>query len=123
TLGRLGPETLGDPPVVGVGAEAAEEDDDTGGGGGVLSHDAVNGPWSGSIPRPEVLGFPTLRGVPILLPLVGDEPPERADAAPTGESLLAAAAELIADCGVASLTMDALATRAGVGKGTVFRRF
>jgi AcrR family transcriptional regulator len=72
---------------------------------------------------PEVLGFPTLRGVPIPLPLVGDEPPERADAARNREALLAAADELIAECGVVSVTMEAVATRAGVGKGTVFRRF
>jgi AcrR family transcriptional regulator len=61
--------------------------------------------------------------VPILLPLIDDEPPERADAARNREALLAAADELIAQCGVASVTMDAVATRAGVGKGTVFRRF
>ena len=70
-----------------------------------------------------VTDFPTLRGVPIPLPLVGDEPPERADAARNREALLAAADGLIAECGVASVTMDAVATRAGVGKGTVFRRF
>jgi AcrR family transcriptional regulator len=67
--------------------------------------------------------FPTLRGVPIPLPLLGDEPPERADAARNREALLAAADELIAQCGVAGVTMDAVAARAGVGKGTVFRRF
>jgi AcrR family transcriptional regulator len=39
------------------------------------------------------------------------------------EALLAAADELIAQGGVVSVTMDAVATRAGVGKGTVFRRF
>jgi AcrR family transcriptional regulator len=61
--------------------------------------------------------------VPIPLPLVGDEPPERADAARNREALLAAADELIAQYGVRGVTMDALATRAGVGKGTVFRRF
>jgi AcrR family transcriptional regulator len=36
---------------------------------------------------------------------------------------LDAARELIAESGVDALTMDALAERAGVGKGTVFRRF
>ena len=72
---------------------------------------------------PGVMDIPTLRGVPILLPLVDDEPPERADAARNREALLAAADELIAEYGVASVTMDAVATRAGVGKGTVFRRF
>jgi AcrR family transcriptional regulator len=61
--------------------------------------------------------------VPIPLPLVDDEPPERADAARNREALLAAADELIAELGVAGVTMDAVAARAGVGKGTVFRRF
>lgn len=48
---------------------------------------------------------------------------ERSDAARNRERLLDAARELIAECGVDSLTMDRLAERAGVGKGTVFRRF
>ncbi|GAA1785231.1 TetR/AcrR family transcriptional regulator [Pseudarthrobacter sulfonivorans] len=48
---------------------------------------------------------------------------ERSDAARNRERLLEAARELIAECGVDSLTMDRLAGRAGVGKGTVFRRF
>ncbi len=61
--------------------------------------------------------------VPILLPLVDDEPPERRDAARNREALLAAADALIAQCGVDAVTMDAVASRAGVGKGTVFRRF
>lgn len=34
-----------------------------------------------------------------------------------------AARELLDECGADSLTMDKLAVRAGVGKGTVFRRF
>jgi AcrR family transcriptional regulator len=62
-------------------------------------------------------------GVPIQLPLVDDEPPERRDAARNREALLAAADALIAECGVEAVTMDAVASRAGVGKGTVFRRF
>jgi len=48
---------------------------------------------------------------------------ERSDAARNRERLLLAARELIADCGTEGLTMDRLAERAGVGKGTVFRRF
>jgi AcrR family transcriptional regulator len=49
--------------------------------------------------------------------------PERSDAARNRELLLCAARELIDECGVDGLTMDKLAERAGVGKGTVFRRF
>lgn len=48
---------------------------------------------------------------------------ERSDAARNRERLLAAARELISECGAAGLTMDRLAEQAGVGKGTVFRRF
>lgn len=48
---------------------------------------------------------------------------ERADAARNREHLLRVAREMIADDGVEKLTMDALAERAGLGKGTVFRRF
>lgn len=49
--------------------------------------------------------------------------PVRRDAVRNREALLAAAHELIAEGGVAALTMDAVACRAGVGKGTLFRRF
>ncbi|TDP41963.1 TetR family transcriptional regulator [Nocardia ignorata] len=51
------------------------------------------------------------------------EPAERADAARNRALLLDAAQQLVREHGVAGLTMDALAKRAGVGKGTVFRRF
>lgn len=48
---------------------------------------------------------------------------ERRDAARNRERLLGAARDLIVECGADGLTMDRLAERAGVGKGTVFRRF
>ncbi|MFW0791987.1 TetR/AcrR family transcriptional regulator [Gordonia sp. CPCC 205333] len=48
---------------------------------------------------------------------------ERADAARNRRLLLQAAATLIERHGAAGVTMDALAREAGVGKGTVFRRF
>jgi AcrR family transcriptional regulator len=48
---------------------------------------------------------------------------ERADAARNRQLLLAAAREIIAEQGPDRLTMDGLAERAGLGKGTVFRRF
>ena len=48
---------------------------------------------------------------------------ERADAARNRRRVLAAAAELFAAHGVGNVTMDDVATRAGVGKGTLYRRF
>jgi AcrR family transcriptional regulator len=48
---------------------------------------------------------------------------ERSDAARNRERLLMAARELIGECGAEGLTMDRLAEQAGVGKGTIFRRF
>ncbi|WP_068279044.1 TetR/AcrR family transcriptional regulator [Aldersonia kunmingensis] len=56
------------------------------------------------------------------LPLVGGSS-ERCDAARNRRLLLDAAAILVAERGVDAVTMDALAAAAGVGKGTVFRRF
>ncbi|THV23627.1 TetR/AcrR family transcriptional regulator [Glycomyces paridis] len=48
---------------------------------------------------------------------------ERADAARNRERLLDAARRMIAEHGVEQVTMDGLAERAELGKGTVFRRF
>ena len=48
---------------------------------------------------------------------------ERADAARNRVHLLATARQMLAEQGPEKLTMDALAERAGLGKGTVFRRF
>ncbi|AVV44053.1 TetR/AcrR family transcriptional regulator [Streptomyces sp. ID05-04B] len=53
----------------------------------------------------------------------GDEPCLRADAARNRARLLDAAARLIAEHGAAGVTMEAVASAANVGKGTVFRRF
>jgi polyketide synthase 12 len=48
---------------------------------------------------------------------------ERADAVRNRAHLLATAREMLAAYGADKLTMDALAERADLGKGTVFRRF
>ena len=60
---------------------------------------------------------------PRLLPLIDAPPPERRDAARNREALLLAAERLVGACGTDAVTMDAVAHEAGVGKGTVFRRF
>jgi AcrR family transcriptional regulator len=57
-------------------------------------------------------------------PAAGGAPAgERSDAARNRERILTAARVVIERDGVESLTMDVLATEAGVGKGTIFRRF
>jgi len=53
----------------------------------------------------------------------GSPPAERADAARNRRLLLATGREIVAREGADGLTMDGLAGRAGLGKGTVFRRF
>lgn len=57
------------------------------------------------------------------LGLGGDEPCLRADAARNRARLLEAAAGLVAARGADAVTMEEVAAAAGVGKGTVFRRF
>jgi AcrR family transcriptional regulator len=57
------------------------------------------------------------------LPLLDDERPERADAAENRRRVLAAACRLFAEQGAGNVSMEAVAAAAGVGKGTLFRRF
>jgi AcrR family transcriptional regulator len=57
------------------------------------------------------------------LPVVGAEVCERADAARNRRRILAAAERLIAERGVEHVSMEAIAASAGLGKGTLFRRF
>lgn len=60
---------------------------------------------------------------PTELPVIGERPPERSDAAANRQRILDAARALLEERGFEGLTMDAVAAAAGVGKGTVFRRF
>jgi AcrR family transcriptional regulator len=58
-----------------------------------------------------------------LLVLRSSPPRERADAARNRAAVLDAAAVLFRQQGVDAVSMDAIAAAAGVGKGTLFRRF
>jgi AcrR family transcriptional regulator len=60
---------------------------------------------------------------PQSLPTIDSDPCERADAARNRLRILEAAAALIEEHGVERVSMDAIAAQAGVGKGTLFRRF
>jgi AcrR family transcriptional regulator len=57
------------------------------------------------------------------LPLIEEAPAERADAVRNRARILAAARQLFADRGPSCVSMDEIAAQAGVGKGTLFRRF
>lgn len=57
------------------------------------------------------------------LSLTDPAPTERGDAARNRALLLEAARRLVAERGAEAVTMDEVATAAGVGKGTLFRRF
>ena len=56
------------------------------------------------------------------LPIVG-QPSERSDAAANRTRILTAARQILAEHGRAGLSMNSVAAAAGVGKGTIFRRF
>lgn len=58
----------------------------------------------------------------IALPIV-DRAQERSDAAANRERILCAARRVLAEQGAAGLSMNTVAAAAGVGKGTIFRRF
>ncbi|MEZ0366520.1 TetR/AcrR family transcriptional regulator [Mycobacterium sp. pUA109] len=61
-------------------------------------------------------------GLPTL-PVSDAGPPERGDAARNRALILDAARRLVAERGADAVSMDDIAAAAGVGKGTVFRRF
>ncbi len=57
------------------------------------------------------------------LPVIQPEAGERSDAARNRERILCAARRLFAERGASCVSMDDIAVAAGVGKGTLFRRF
>lgn len=58
----------------------------------------------------------------VVLPIAGQRP-ERSDAAANRDRIICAARRLLAEHGAAGLSMNSVAAAAGVGKGTIFRRF
>src|SRR5213080_2904657 len=88
------------------------------------------GLWSGLSTRPiapwatvRSMDDVTLAGRRDLPMLSGGAPRERADAARNRIKVLAAAEQLFSARGVAAVSMDDVAASAGVGKGTLYRRF
>ena len=81
--------------------------------------------YASPVPRPPATaGSPAPAGLPMAeLPLIESPRRERADAARNREALLEAAKRLLEWHGPEGITMDAVACEAGVGKGTLFRRF
>jgi AcrR family transcriptional regulator len=60
---------------------------------------------------------------PLELPILGTAPRERSDAVRNRQRILCSAQRLFDEQGVECVSMDAIAAAAGVGKGTLFRRF
>ena len=83
-----------------------------------------NGPWSGSSTNAAEGGPAKVASCRTELPVLGvGVVRERADAARNRLRVLAAAERLFAARGVGAVTMDDVAAEAGVGKGTLYRRF
>ncbi len=75
-------------------------------------------------PQPAYDGsVPAAADRPPELPLLADMPAERIDAARNRAAIIEAAERLLREYGADAITMDRLACEAGVGKGTLFRRF
>ncbi|UOZ04443.1 TetR/AcrR family transcriptional regulator [Amycolatopsis sp. WQ 127309] len=70
-----------------------------------------------------VSGPESASSTPTELPILGAPVHERADAARNRIRALTAAETLFAEHGVDAVTMDDVAAAAGVGKGTLYRRF
>nr|WP_206066819.1 TetR/AcrR family transcriptional regulator [Nonomuraea sp. FMUSA5-5] len=57
------------------------------------------------------------------MPVLGQPPPERADAARNRQKIIEAASRMVAASGAGDLSLDEVAREACVGVGTVYRRF
>src|ERR1700755_531222 len=74
--------------------------------------------YASPVPQAPITGLPMAE-----LPLVESPRRERADDARHREALIGGARRLLERHGPEGITMDAVACEAGVGKGTLFRRF
>jgi AcrR family transcriptional regulator len=80
--------------------------------------------YAEEVTTPATSGLSVLPPAAMALPVVdGPRPALRADAQRNRERVICAAARVVERDGAAGLTMEAVAEEAGVGKGTVFRRF
>jgi AcrR family transcriptional regulator len=75
-------------------------------------------PYAPPVPEPATPQYLPLAELPLV-----EGRRERADAARNRQALLEAARRLLREVGPEGLTMEAVACEAGVGKGTLFRRF
>jgi AcrR family transcriptional regulator len=75
-------------------------------------------PYAPPVPEPAAPQYLPLAELPL-----AEGRRERADAARNRQALLEAARRLLREVGPEGLTMEAVACEAGVGKGTLFRRF
>lgn len=70
-----------------------------------------------------MMNFAQSELIELVAPPLAEPRPERADASENRARILAAATSLFAEFGVASVNMVDIARRAGVGQGTLYRRF
>ncbi len=89
----------------------------------MVEHSTIFGPWSAYLRSTPNVAYHSGGPAPIELPIVESQRGERVDAARSRTAILRAAQRLLAEQGADSITMDRLACEAGVGKGTLFRRF
>ncbi|WP_372790973.1 TetR/AcrR family transcriptional regulator [Paraconexibacter sp.] len=73
--------------------------------------------------QPLITPLPTAPDAGTELPVLGGPARERCDAARNRRRILSAAEALVARDGAVAVSMDQIAAAAGVGKGTLFRRF
>jgi AcrR family transcriptional regulator len=109
------PDAAPDEDVNGLGSETIPRDDEA----APTSRYARHVPTDLPLPGDALI----VRSPRADLPVVDDVESVRADAVRNRSMLLTAAQRLVEQHGASGVTMDEVARAAGVGKGTVFRRF